>query len=108
MDSLKKILESTGIPAERGVYTGEEKPETYYTFLRITRNTPIAADDKAAEVRELWRVTLFHKGDFEEQLNKATEALEAAGAYVQPLGAESYEKDTGYWMVPIDIEILKE
>ena len=47
MDSLKKILESTGIPAERGVYTGKEKPEAYYTFLRITRNKPIAADDVA-------------------------------------------------------------
>ena len=108
MDSLKKILESTGIPAERGVYTGKNKPEAYYTFLRITRNKPIAADDKGAIGRELWQVTLFHKGDFEEQLNKAVEALEAAGAYIQPLDTESYEKDTGYWMVPVNIEILKE
>lgn len=108
MVSLKKVLESTGIPAERGVYTGKQKPPAYYTFLRITRDTPVSADDTGVIGRELWRVTLFNKGDFEEQLNKAIEALEAAGAYIKPLGAESYEKDTGYWMVPINIEFIKE
>lgn len=108
MVSLKKVLEGTGIPAERGVYTGKQKPKAYYTFLRITRDTPVSADDKEAIGRELWRVTLFHKGDFEEQLDQAIKALKAAGAYINDVGAESYETDTGYWMVPITIEFLKE
>ena len=108
MGSLKKVLESTGIPAQRGVYTGKQKPKAYYTFLLITRDTAASADDKEAVGRELWRVTLFYKGDFEEQLKAAVEALKAAGAYINGVGAESYETDTGYWLVPIDIEILKE
>ena len=105
MGSLKKVLESTGIPAQRGVYTGKQKPKAYYTFLLITRDTAASAE---AVGRELWRVTLFYKGDFEEQLKAAVEALKAAGAYINGVGAESYETDTGYWLVPIDIEFLKE
>lgn len=49
MGSLKKVLESTGIPAQRGVYTGKQKPKAYYTFLLITRDTAASADDKEAE-----------------------------------------------------------
>lgn len=54
------------------------------------------------------RVTLFHKGDFEAQLDKTKEVLKAAGVYINSIDAESYETETGYWLVPITVEILKE
>jgi len=56
----------------------------------------------------MYRVTLFHKGDFEAQLDKTKEILKAAGVYINSIDAESYEVETGYWLVPITIEILKE
>ena len=31
--SIQEILESAGLPAQRGVYTGRDKPDAYYTFL---------------------------------------------------------------------------
>lgn len=108
MSSIKEILENTGLPAERGVYTGKEKPSAYYTFLRLLKEAAMRADDKEAAGKEMYRVTLFHKGDFEAQLNKTLEVLTAAGAYINSVDAESYETDTGYWIVPITIEILKE
>lgn len=108
MSSLKEILESAGLPAERGVYTGKKKPPAYYTFLRLTKNAAVNADDTADGSKELYRVTLFHKGDFEAQLEKTLEVLAAAGAYINGVDAENYETDTGYWLVPITIEILKE
>lgn len=108
MDSLKKILESAGLPAERGVYTGKKKPPAYYTFLRINMDATIYADDTPAIDREMYRVTLFYKGDFEAQLEKTLEVLEAAGVYINNVDAENYETDTGYWLVPVTIEILKE
>lgn len=52
--------------------------------------------------------TLFHKGDFEAQLDKTKEVLKAAGVYINSIDAESYETETGYWLVPITVEILKE
>lgn len=108
MDSLKEVLESAGLPAERGVYTGKKKPAAYYTFLRLLKGAAVNADDMESSGRELYRVTLFHKGDFETQLAKTLEVLKAAGAYINSVDTESYETETGYWLVPITIEILKE
>ena len=108
MSTIKEVLESAGLPAERGIYTGKEKPPAYYTFLRLLKDAAVSADDKEAAGKEMYRVTLFHKGDFEEQLTKTLEVLTAAGAYINSVDAESYETDTGYWLVPITIELLKE
>lgn len=108
MSSLKEILESAGLPAQRGVYTGRCKPKAYYTFLRLLGDAVVNADDTESESREMYRVTLFYKGDFEAQLNKTLEVLRAAGAYINSVDMESYETETGYWLVPITIEILKE
>lgn len=68
----------------------------------------VNADDEEKERREMYRVTLFHKGDFEAQLDKTKEVLKAAGVYINSIDAESYETETGYWLVPITVEILKE
>lgn len=108
MSSIKEILESAGLPAQRGVYTGKCKPKAYYTFLRLLGTSAINADDAESGGREVYRVTLFHKGDFEAQLSKTLEVLRAAGAYINSVDAEYYETDTGYWTIPITIEVLKE
>lgn len=108
MTSLKEILESAGLTAQRGVYSGKDKPDAYYTFLRLLRKTVINADDTEKAGKEMYRVTLFHKGDFEAQLEKTLEVMQGAGIYINSVDTESYETKTGYWMVPITIEILKE
>ena len=76
--------------------------------LRLLKGAAVNADDTESSGRELYRVTLFHKGDFEAQLAKTLEVLQAAGAYINSVDAENYETETGYWLVPITIEILKE
>lgn len=108
MGSLKRVLESAGLPAQRGVYTGNKKPAAYYTFLRLNKNAALLADDEEKTGRELYRVTLFHKGDFEQQLAKTLEVLKEAGYYINNVDTENYETETGYWFVPITIEELKE
>ena len=108
MDSLQNVLESAGLPAQRGVYTEKKKPAAYYTFLRIMKNAAVNADDKRQGSREMYRVTLFSKVDFEEQLEKTLETLEVAGYYINSVDTEEFETETGYWYVPITIEILKE
>lgn len=108
MDSLKDVLESTGLPAQRGAYTGKEKPQAYITFLRLLKGAAVSADDQESSGRELYRVTLICKGNYEEKLTRLLEVIRAAGYYINSVDAESYEVDTGYWIVPITIEILKE
>ena len=97
MDSLQNVLESAGLPAQRGVYTGKKKPAAYYTFLRIMKNAAVNADDKRQG-----------NVDFEEQSENTLEILEAAGYYITSVDTEEFETETGYWYVPITIEILKE
>ena len=86
--SIQEILESAGLPAQRGVYTGRDKPDAYYTFLRLLGTPAVNADDEEKERREMYRVTLFHKGDFEAQLDKTKEVLKAAGVYINSIDAE--------------------
>lgn len=108
MGSLKETLESAGLPTQRGIYTGRDKPDGYYTFIRLLRESVLNADDEEHLSRELYRVTLLYKGDFEEQLKKTLAVLKAAGYYINSIDTELYEADTGYWLIPISIEILKE
>ena len=106
--TIKEILESAGLPAQRGVYTGRDKPDAYYTFLRLLSRPAVNADDVKKAGKEMYRVTLFHKGDFEDQLAKTLEVMRAAGIYINSVDEERYETDTEYWIVPITIEILEE
>ncbi len=108
MCSIKEVIESAGLPAERGVYTGKDKPAAYCTFLRLNKGAAISADDKESSGRELYRVTLFCKGNFEKRLELLAEKLTAAGFYNNGIDTEHYETETGYWLVPMTIEILKE
>lgn len=108
MCSIKEVIESAGLPAERGVYTGKKKPAAYCTFQRLNKGSALRADDKESNGRELYRVTLFCKGNFEKRLELLTEKLTAAGFYNNGVDTEQYENETGYWLVPMTIEILKE
>lgn len=108
MCSIKEVIESAGLPAERGVYTGKDKPPAYCTFLRLNKGAAVCADDKESSGRELYRVTLFCKGNFEKRLELLAGKLTAAGFYNNGIDTEHYETETGYWIVPMTIEILKE
>ena len=108
MCSIKEVIERAGLPAERGVYTGKKKPAAYCTFLRLNKGAALRADDKTSSGRELYRVTLFCKGNFEKSLKLLTEKMEAAGFYINGVDTEHYETETGYWLIPVTIEILKE
>lgn len=108
MKNLKEVLESTGLSAQRGVYNGRDKPKAYYTFLRILKEPLINTDDEMRVGKEMYRVTLFYRGDFEDQLKKTLKVLKDAGAYINSVDSESYEVDTGYWIVPITIEVIEE
>lgn len=101
-DVLAKVL-----PTERGVYTGKDKPTQYITYLRVTAK-PDYADDEVKEIEELYRVTLYSKTDYENTLDAILKAIDAAGYYLGSVDAENYETETGYWVVPITLSILKE
>ncbi|NCB92889.1 MAG: hypothetical protein EOM40_10080 [Clostridia bacterium] len=108
MAALKEILETIA-PAERCIYTGKVKPRKYFTFQTILNQTALSADDEEKLGQSTYRVTFYSKDDYEADLEKTIKALKAAGYYIQSSNeGESYETDTGYWLVPITIQLLKE
>lgn len=111
MAKIKEVLEKSGVPAARLVWKvkkGEEKPDTYYTFQRVTRVPLINADDETKEETETYLVRLITKADFEDLVDTTVKNLRAAGYGVQSVDQEAYEEATGYYIVPITVQTLKE
>ena len=105
--SLQEILAAI-LPTERLVYTGKNKPRTYCTFQRVLEQTAQSADDEPKLTDATYRVTLYNKGDYESVLAKIKTALRANGYYINSIDGENYETDTGYYQVPITIQLLSE
>lgn len=108
MATLKEVLETVA-PTERYIYTGKNKPRTYITFQTVLDQTALSADDEEKLGQTTYRVTLFTKDDFETAQTAIITKLKDAGYYIESKsGGESYETETGYWVVPITIQQLKE
>lgn len=111
MAKIKEVLEQSGYPAARLVWKvkkGQEKPETYYTFQRITRQPTVVADDEVQEEEETYLIRIITKDDFEELVDETVNNLRAAGYGVTSVDQEQYETATGYWIVPITVQKVKE
>lgn len=111
MAKIKEVLEQSGYKAARLVWNvkkGQEKPGTYYTFQRITRQPAVIADDETKEETETYLVRIITKSDFEALVDTTVKNLRAAGYGVTSVDQEVYEEATGYWIVPITTQIVKE
>lgn len=111
MAKIKEVLEKSGVSAARLVWKvkkGEQKPDTYYTFQRVTRVPLINADDSTKEEVDTYLIRVITKADFETLVETTVMNLRAAGYGVLSVDQEVYEEATGYWIVPITVQILKE
>lgn len=111
MAKIKEVLESNNVPAVRLLWKtrkGETKPSTYYTFQRVARVPEIHADDLVKKESETYLVRIVTKKDFEDLLDRTIESLRTAGFTVSSVDPETYETDTGYWIVPVTVKIKKE
>lgn len=107
--TVQEAIANAGIKSQRLVWTGKEKPATYATYQTLTQKPLLNADDEAADAAETTRVTLFTKGDYTAKHAKLVEELKKAGFYInEEKGAENYESETGYYMIPITIQKLIE
>ena len=111
MASIKEVLQKSGYPAARLVWIvkkGQEKPKTYYTFQRVTRLPAVIADDEVKEEAETYLVRIITKSDFEALVDTTVANLREAGYGVVSVDQEAYEEATGYWIVPITVQKVKE
>lgn len=111
MAKIKEILEQSGHPAARLVWKvkqGRQKPSTYFTFQRTNWIPTLNADDETKEETETYLVRLITKSDFEDLVKETVDNLRAAGFGVTSVDQELYEEATGYYIVPITVQIIKE
>ena len=84
VDSLLKAeLEKLGVPVERLKYGGKAA-----CFI-------------------VYQVHVYSKTDYIDILQRLKTALKAAGFYAITIDAETYEQDTGYYHVPVEIKYME-
>lgn len=102
---LKKALESLGHPVSRLFYKG--KARTYITFQLVTGTETDFADDDSDKTEYIYQVHIYSKDDYIALIREIKEALKAAGFYNVSFMAETHEKDTGYYHIPLEVNYLE-
>ncbi|MGX8701520.1 hypothetical protein [Caproiciproducens sp.] len=83
------------------VYTGAET--TYITFYTLLDKDDTYADDEPVQGSVTATIDIFSKGNYKPLLADVKARLKAAGFTIQGSGPEIYEKDTGFYHVPVDV-----
>jgi hypothetical protein len=102
---LNTTLEGLGHPVARLFYGGEA--DTYITFQIVSCRGVDAADDVNTREETIYQVNIYSKVDYTSLLENAMVALRAAGFRGITVGSETYEQDTEYYHVPIQIKYYR-
>lgn len=102
---LVSILASFGVPVARLFYKGNA--ETFITFQILFAPDVHYADDESGGAEWMYRIDLYSKGDYLALLRKIKRALTEAEFYGISVDPEVYERDTGYYHIPIETKYLE-
>jgi hypothetical protein len=94
-------LGGKAVPVSPIVYTGAET--TYITFYTLLDKDETYADDDAVQGSTTATIDIFSKGNYKPLLFDVKTRLKSAGFTITGIGPEIYEKDTGYYHVPVDV-----
>ena len=87
----------------------EDLPETWVCPICTAPKSMFnEVKEEVKEEAETYLVRIITKCDFEALVDKTVKNLRAAGYCVTSVDQESYEEATGYWIVPITTQIIKE
>ena len=102
VDSLLKAeLEKLGVPVERLKYGG--KAACFIVYQLVVGRDTFFSDDEESAQEFTYQVHVYSKTDYIDILQRLKTALKAAGFYAITIDAETYEQDTGYYHVPVEI-----
>lgn len=86
-------------PAARGPVAGDAP--IYLTWFALSRSGAMHASDKHLRHETMMQVDVYSLLPVGQELDEVVLALVDADFYVSIVGAEMYDKDTGYHHVPI-------
>ena len=102
---VKAALLLLGFPVERVFYQGNA--DTYIAFRLLLSRDAAFADDESTAKEYFYRADIFSKTDYVSLIKRAECVLKAAGFYGITVSAEIYEKDTGFYHVPIEFYYME-
>lgn len=102
---LRTALEALGVPVARLSY--DEKANTYIVFQIIIGQEVGYLDDDTDKTEYIYQIHIYSKGDYIDLLKRAKAALKSAGFYNIVINPEIYEKDTGYYHLPMEATYLE-
>ena len=103
---VKAALLLLGVPVERIFYAGDA--DTYITFRLLLSRDAEFSDDESTAKEYFYRADIFSKTDYVSLIKRAECVLKEAEFYGITVNAEIYEKDTGYYHVPIEFYYMEE
>lgn len=106
VDSLLKAeLDKLGVPVERLKYGGRAACFIVYQLV-VGRGTFFSDDEEGAQ-EFTYQVHVYSKRDYLDLLQRLVAGLKAVGFYGITIDAESYEQDTGYYHIPVEIKYME-
>lgn len=102
---LKRTLEGLGVPCERLKFSGAA--DTFIVFQLVLGQEVDYSDDDTDKTEYIYQIHIYSKGDYIDLLKRAKAALKSAGFYNIVINPEIYEKDTGYYHLPMEATYLE-
>ena len=76
--------------------------------IHVGQEDMAAADDETHGTEYTYRVDIYSKRDYIALLRRVKQALKAAGFYGLVIDPEVYERDTGFYHVPIEAKYYEQ
>lgn len=101
-EAMRQAL--TGLAPTVGRTPLAERPDTYIAWTLI-RSAPRTASNRWFRAEHLIQIDLYSKGALDELLTLTLHRLRKAGIQVVDWGPETFETDTRYRHIPIDVRL---
>lgn len=103
--AVKRALESVGIPCERLTYRGNAPAFAVYQLV-IARERDYY-DDESEGREHSFRIDIYSRSDYVSLLRRVWRALKECEFYEIGAEAETFEKDTRLYHIPMTAKYLE-
>lgn len=102
---LKTTLDKLGVPVERLKYGG--KADCFIVYQLVVGRSAFFSDDEEGAQEYTYQVHVYSKRDYLDLLQRLVAEVKTAGFHGITIDAETYEQDTGYYHIPVEIKYME-
>lgn len=102
---LKALLDKLGVPVERLKYGG--RADCFIVYQLVVGRDTFFSDDEEDAQEYTYQIHIYSKTDYFAILQQMKAALKAADFYGWMIDAETFEQDTGYYHITVQIKYME-